>query len=78
MNTCGLEEILKKMDCFKNTFGGVYASDLFPLEVKQYPQFFVGNVDTSEKPRTQWWHFILFMISMESSLTLTDYLLIDT
>ena len=50
MNTSELEEILKKIDSTKKIFGGVYASDLLPLEVKQYPQSFVVDVDTSEKP----------------------------
>ena len=52
MNTSELEEILKKIDFTKNAFGGVYPSDLLPLEVTQYPQFFVANVATSEKPVT--------------------------
>ena len=54
MNTSELKEILKKIDCTKNTFSGVYPSDLLPLGVKQYPQSFVANVDTSEKPGTHW------------------------
>ena len=54
MNTSELEEILKKVDGTKNTFGGVCRSDLLPLEVKQYPQTFVANVDTSEKRGTHW------------------------
>ena len=54
INTPELEELLKKIDCSKYTFGGVYPSDLLPLEVKRYPQFFVANVDTSEKPETHW------------------------
>ena len=49
MNTSELEEILKKFVCMKNTFGGVYPSNLLPLQVKQYPQCFVANVDTSER-----------------------------
>ena len=48
MNTSELEQVLEKIDCTKNPFGGVYPSDLLPLEVKQYPQSFVANVDTSE------------------------------
>ena len=52
--TSELEEILKKIDCTKNTFGGVCPSDLLLLEVKKYPQSFVANVDTSEKPGTNW------------------------
>ena len=51
MNTSELEEILKKIDCTKNTFGGVYSSDSLPLEVNQYPQSFVENVDISEETR---------------------------
>ena len=47
MNTSKLEEILKKIECIKNTFGGVYPSNLLPLEVKQYPQSFEANVDAS-------------------------------
>ena len=31
-----------------------YSSDLLPLEMKQYPQSFVANVDTREKPGTHW------------------------
>ena len=54
MNASEIEEILKKIDSTKNTFGGVYPSDLLPLEVKRYPEFFVANVDTSEKLGTQW------------------------
>ena len=54
MNTSELEEILKKIDCTENTFGGVYASDILPLEVKHYPQSFVVNLDTSEKPGNHW------------------------
>ena len=54
MNTSDLEGTLKKIDCTKKKFGGVYPSDLLPLEVKQYPQPFVANVDTSEKPGTHW------------------------
>ena len=49
-----LEEILKKIDCNKNTIGGVYPSHFLLLKVKLYPQSFVANVDTSEKPGTQW------------------------
>ena len=78
MNTSELEEILKKIDCTKNTFGGVYPSDLLHSEVKQYPQSFVANVDTSEKPGLTGLHFILLMINMVSSLAPMDYLLIDT
>ena len=54
MNTSELEEILKKIYCTKNTFGSVYPSDWLPLDVKQYPESFVANVDTSEKPGTHW------------------------
>ena len=54
MNTSELEEILKKIDHTKNTFGSVYPSELLPLEVKQYPQSFVANFDTSEKPGIYW------------------------
>ena len=57
MNTSELEEILKKIDCAKNMFGGVYPSDFLPLEVKQCPQSFAANVDTSEKPGTHWMEF---------------------
>ena len=79
MNTSELEEILKKIDCTKNTSGGVYPSDLLPLEVKQYPQSLAANVDTSEKPGTQFGGILLFlMINMESSLTPMNYLLKDT
>ena len=52
MNTSQLEEILKKVNSTKNTFGGVYLSDLLPLKVKRYLQSFVANVDTNEKPGT--------------------------
>ena len=52
MNTSELEEIPKKIECTKNTFGGVYPSHLLPFEMKQYPQSFVANVDTSEEPGT--------------------------
>ena len=78
MNTLELEEVLKKINCTKNKFGAVYPSDLLPLEVKQYPQFFAANFDTSEKSGFHWVAFILLMISMESSLTRMGYLLIDT
>ena len=78
MNTSELEKILKKKNCTNNTFGGVYPRDLLPLEVKQCPQSFVANVDTSEKPGFHWMAVILSVVSMESSLTLMDYLLIDT
>ena len=54
MNASEFEEIPKKIDCTKNIFGSVYSSDLLPLEVKQYPQFFVANADNSEKPGTHW------------------------
>ena len=54
MNTSELEEILKKINCTRNTFVGAYPSDLLPLEVKQYQQSFVANVDTSEKPGFHW------------------------
>ena len=53
MNTFELEEILKEIDCTKNTFG-VYLSDLLCLEMKQYPQSFVANVDISKNPGTHW------------------------
>ena len=53
MNTSALEEILKKKGCTRNTFGCVYPSDLLFLGVKQYPQSFVANVYTSEKPGTR-------------------------
>ena len=66
MNTSELEEILKKIECSKNTFGGVYPSDLVP------------NLDTSENQELIKWHFILLMISMVSSLIPMDYLLINT
>ena len=80
MNISELEEILKKINCTRNTFDGMYPSDLLPLEVKQYPRSFVGNVDISEKPGSHWdlieislgshwdligWHVILLMISGE-------------
>ena len=48
MSTSELEEIPKKIGFTKNTFDDVYLSDLLLLEVKQYPQSFVANVDTSE------------------------------
>ena len=54
MDTSELAEILKKIDCTKNTFGEVYPSALLPLEVKQFPQSFVANVDTNEKPGPHW------------------------
>ena len=54
MNTSELEGTLKKIDCNNNTSGGVYPSDLLPLEVKQYPQPFVANVDINAKPGTHW------------------------
>ena len=54
MNTSELEEILKKINCTKNTFDGVHPGDLVPLKVKQYPQSFVANVDTSQKPESHW------------------------
>ena len=59
MNASELEEILKKIVCINSTFGDVYPSDLLPLEVKQYPQFFVANVHTSEKPGTHWVAFYI-------------------
>ena len=54
MNTAELEEILKKLIVQKSTCGRVYPSDVLPLEVKQYPQSFAANVDSSEKPGTLW------------------------
>ena len=48
MNTSELEEILKKIDCTKNTFDGVNRSDLLTLEVKQYSQSLVENVENVE------------------------------
>ena len=54
MNASELEEILKKINWTKDIFGGVYPSDLSPLEVKQYPQSSAANVDTGEKPGTLW------------------------
>ena len=54
MSTSELEEIPKKIDFTKNTFDGVYLSDLLLLEVKQYPQSFLANVDTGKKPGTHW------------------------
>ena len=53
MNTSELEEILKKIDCIRNTFGSVYPGELLHLEVKQYSQSFLANADTSKKPGTQ-------------------------
>ena len=51
MDTSDIEEILKKIDRTKNTFGGVYPSHLLPLKVKQHAQSFVANVDTSKKTK---------------------------
>ena len=54
MNTSEPAKILKKINCTKNTFGGVYPSNLLPLEVKPSPESFVANVNTSEKLGSQW------------------------
>ena len=54
MNTSELEEILKKIDCTKDTFGGVYPSDLLHLEMKQYPQSFVEMLTPVKKAETHW------------------------
>ena len=54
MSTSELEKILKKINCSKNTFDGVYPNDLLPLEVKQCPQSLVANVDASEKLGSHW------------------------
>ena len=55
MNTSEFEEIPKKIDCTKNTLVVFIQVTCYPcMEVKQYPQSFVANVDTSEKPGTYW------------------------
>ena len=79
MNTSKFQKILKKIDCTKNTFSGVYPSGYAILESETISTIFVATVDTGEKTGNIGWHFIL-LISVECSLTYTlmDYFLTDT
>ena len=54
MNSIQLTHILRKDKYPRGVFQGVYPSDQLPTCVSSYPPLFIANVDTSEKPGSQW------------------------
>ena len=54
MDAIQLTIVLRKDRYRCGVFQGVYSSDKLPTNVSSYPALFIANVDTSNKPGTQW------------------------